>query len=675
MAEQKYFTKSKKGITTISTLGKAGGEGQVYLTDTNQAAKIFNDRVNLTIKGKKIEALLSKNIPHKSFCLPIEKVYNENNRLVGFTMNLANGDLMQSCVFSRKGLLKKFPHWNRINLANLAIRLLEQIEILHKNNILVGDINPYNIMVNSDNEIYFIDTDSFQVDSLPCTVETALFTAPELQGADFKKTLRTIQNEYFSIATLLFMIFLPGKNPWEYIGGSDLATNIKEQNFSYPLGEDDNLQAPRGIWEFIWIDLNYDLRKAFYNVFKDIKRFNLSQWITVIESYKQDLLIGECSKEIFPSQVESKTEKYNSLNINKGTSPEFKKNLRIEKTELSLDIRNSKIGVLELSTTAVKLLLADQEKIKYGNFDFNHFSRLSDRTDTGSLLDSDNIMDLQGFRETVIPAIQNRVDFAKKNNVRILYAVATAAYRSAYNRNQIIETIRFNCGVNVKILTKKEEALATLSAFAFSRPESVAFEKDKNYMFIDQGGGSTEITVFKGQNIRETYSVNLGSTVLKNIFFKEATETTTFDKAFKDSEKLIKDRLRVYLRNYNPTNLGSFCISVGNSIIQATGGKTAFTKHGVRLKVSDIKNKIEEFDRILRSKYTSISHLHDASEENKLQQLRMERKSDQVNNILNSRLSLPMYLEIMERFKLDEVVVSNTGLFYGVFLEKFLITK
>ena len=194
-------------------------------------------------------------------------------------------------------------------------------------------------------------------------------------------------------------------------------------------------------------------------------------------------------------------------------------------------------------------------------------------------------------------------------------------------------------------------------------------------MFIDQGGGSTEITIFKGQHIIETYSVNLGSTALKNIFFKEATATTTFDKAFKDSEKLIKDRLRVYLRNYNPTNLGKFCISVGNSIIQATGGKTAFTKHGVRLKTSDIKNKIVEFDNIIRTKYSSISHLHDASEENKLQQLRMEKKSDQVDNILNSRLALPMYIEIMERFKIEEVVVSNTGLFYVIFLEKLLQNK
>jgi exopolyphosphatase/pppGpp-phosphohydrolase len=189
-------------------------------------------------------------------------------------------------------------------------------------------------------------------------------------------------------------------------------------------------------------------------------------------------------------------------------------------------------------------------------------------------------------------------------------------------------------------------------------------------MFIDQGGGSTEITVFSNQEIVQTYTLNLGHTVLRNIFFKEATEKTSFDKAFKDSEKLIKDRLRVYLRNYNPQNLENYCISVGNAIIQATGGKNAFTKHGVSLTITDIKNKIIEFDNIIRSKHTSISHLKDAIDEELDEQLAKEKKSDQMDNYLIARLSLPMYIEIMERFKIKNVIVSNTGLYYGIFFNK-----
>ena len=55
---------------------------------------------------------------------------------------------------------------------------------------------------------------------------------------------------------------------------------------------------------------------------------------------------------------------------------------------------------------------------------------------------------------------------------------------------------------------------------------------------IDQGGGSTEISLFRGNELIDTYSLNLGTTVLKTIVFKEATAKTSIDKAFKDSEKL-----------------------------------------------------------------------------------------------------------------------------------------
>ncbi|HEX4375359.1 MAG TPA: hypothetical protein VHZ50_18785, partial [Puia sp.] len=234
-----YITQSKKRLISVEQLGKSGGEGSVYLCNNGFAIKVFNEKADIELKSKKIDSLISKKIFDKTFALPIEKVFLENGEFQGFLMNTAQGETMQSCVFSRNGLLKKFPSWERINLANLAITLLKKLQILHNNKIIVGDINPYNIMVKSDTELFFIDTDSFQVDDFLCTVGTDLFTAPELQGADFKKTIRNIYNEQFSVATLLFMIFLPGKNPFAYTGGGDLAKNIKDQNFSYPLGEDD----------------------------------------------------------------------------------------------------------------------------------------------------------------------------------------------------------------------------------------------------------------------------------------------------------------------------------------------------------------------------------------------------------------------------------------------------
>ena len=70
------------------------------------------------------------------------------------------------------------------------------VEYLHKNGIIVGDVSASNFLIKSDTEIYLIDTDSFQVDNLPCTVHTVLFTPPELQGKDFRSFIRKKAHDY-----------------------------------------------------------------------------------------------------------------------------------------------------------------------------------------------------------------------------------------------------------------------------------------------------------------------------------------------------------------------------------------------------------------------------------------------------------------------------------------------
>jgi len=88
----------------------------------------------------------------------------------------------------------------------LAINILERISYLHRLNVLLGDINPLNILVKDENTIYFVDCDSYQIEGFPCAVGTVDFTAPEIQGVDFRTFLRAPEHELFAVATLLFMM-------------------------------------------------------------------------------------------------------------------------------------------------------------------------------------------------------------------------------------------------------------------------------------------------------------------------------------------------------------------------------------------------------------------------------------------------------------------------------------
>ena len=67
----------------------------------------------------------------------------------------------------------------------------------------MGDLNPTNIMVKFSEKVFFVDTDSYQIEDFPCPVGTPDYTAPEIQNRKKYDFLRSIGNENFAVATLL----------------------------------------------------------------------------------------------------------------------------------------------------------------------------------------------------------------------------------------------------------------------------------------------------------------------------------------------------------------------------------------------------------------------------------------------------------------------------------------
>lgn len=666
------FNKNQRAIILKEEINK-GGEGTVYLVDDGTVAKIYHPRSLTVEKEAKIKALLAKKIRFEGICAPLESLYDNKAKFIGYLMPKADtekGFELKTCIFNPVLLKNKLPNWTRLNLATLSITILEKIKYLHLNGIIIGDINPFNILIKDDKTVFFVDVDSYQVANFPCPVGTPHFTAPEIQNIEsFNKLIRTEEHENFAIATLLFMIFLAGKTPYSFQGGGNMKENITSMNFSYPLGDEDNYLAPQGMWEFIWSDLSYEVRKAFYTVFKENIRLSIEDWLNILNIYLEDLQQGVYPSAIFPNSTE-KIVQGRTINMNRRDIKETDSNVRNGKTILRPNASGNNIGIIELSTKAVKFLTGEQDKVKAQGFNFEFFFRQAKKTETGKGLDENNLMDMNYFVENVLPSIKQMLRHAKDRKVDILYSVATAAYRTALNRDEIISKIREECGINVKILSKKEEALATLTAFAFSKPSHVNLNSNDKVIMIDQGGGSTELTLFQGTDLIDSYSLNLGTTVLKTVLFREANKETLLTKALKDSEKFVKDRLRTYysskkssLLNKSRTN---FCVSVGTAITNATNKKGNAKQHGTRLTLEMIKRKIEETDAFLKSKYTYVSDLIED-----LEVYGIERNSfhDTLDNSVVMRLGLPMFVEIMEGFDLDEIIVSGTGLWYGAYFE------
>jgi ribosomal protein L27 len=285
-------------------LGKkigAGGEGTVFATSEKQVCKVYEGQ-RLTAGTKaKIELMLRKPVHHPGICWPLSLARNERGEFVGYFMNRATGRELQRTVFVKPLLEQIFPDWTRIQLVVLTASILNLVLLLHERNVLIGDISHRNILVKDEKTVFFVDTDSYQIEDFPCPVGTATFLPPELRGQDLSSVLRELRNEHFALATLVFMMLMPGKPPYSHAGGGDPAENVRTRHFPYALGEKRGKGVPDGPWRFMWSHLPFYLKEMFHQVFSDEKRPSAADWRTTMKRYYSDLTNGYLSHEIFPT--------------------------------------------------------------------------------------------------------------------------------------------------------------------------------------------------------------------------------------------------------------------------------------------------------------------------------------------------------------------------------------
>ncbi len=318
----------KRGKLHLGAEIAHGGEGSVYRTDqAGHVAKIYLPEKLTRMKFEKLKRMVSHKLQCHGICFPQALLYNDADEFCGYLMEEAQGKPLQESVFSlwKKGAANPFPKWTKLDTVQLCITILEKIIFLHHMNIILGDINPGNILVVSPTEVYFVDTDSYQVEGFPCPVGMINFTPRELleKGEDlhYDSFLRTEGNENFAIATLLFMIMLPGKPPYAMVGGESQRENIIKGDFSYPCGDKSTGKAPQGRWRYCWSQLPYKaMKETFYETFRrgeahseEQNRYSAEDWLSNFQEYQRLLKNGNLTENdeqalaIFPTRYKNYT--------------------------------------------------------------------------------------------------------------------------------------------------------------------------------------------------------------------------------------------------------------------------------------------------------------------------------------------------------------------------------
>jgi len=85
-------------------------------------------------------------------------------------------------------------------------------------------------------------------------------------------------------------------------------------------------------------------------------------------------------------------------------------------------------------------------------------------------------------------------------------ACATSAMREAENRKEILEEIKKETGIKLEIIAGEEEA-----ELIFSTINTMKFERNKSYLYIDVGGGSTEVSLLENGERKKSKSFKIGT--------------------------------------------------------------------------------------------------------------------------------------------------------------------
>ena len=237
-----------------------GGEGAVYRTYQNFLAKIYKPKHQTYQNFKKLLTMVETPIDNPHIVWPKDIIYH-NHHFIGYIMeNIQTNDSLDSLRD------ENFKGYDTLDRLDIILAFLKNVKYLHDRNILVGDMKLDNILVSSKDDVYIIDSGSFQVEDYPCVVFNLEYSEKHFTEEELKKELRTVESEYYPINRIIFEILFmrsPHSSP------DNIEIGFEEtRGFSYPL----DIPADRSQikdYQKNWFRLPLKIRESFYYYFKD----------------------------------------------------------------------------------------------------------------------------------------------------------------------------------------------------------------------------------------------------------------------------------------------------------------------------------------------------------------------------------------------------------------------
>ena len=223
-----------------------------------------------------------------------------------------------------------------------------------------------------------------------------------------------------------------------------------------------------------------------------------------------------------------------------------------------------KFAAIDIGSNAVRLLFCNVYENK-GEVTFkkSELIRVAIRLGEDSFIHKKILKDKEDKLVLTMKAFKQLMNVYEVVDYR---ACATSAMREAENSNDIIERVNREAGIKIEVINGKTEA-----DIIYSNRIEERLDKSNNYLYIDIGGGSTEITLFSKNKPVVSQSFNIG------------TIRMLHEQIDKDYWAYFKNWIKEHTQGYKPL----FAIGSGgniNKLFKMSGKKQNRPLSTVKLK-------------------------------------------------------------------------------------------
>jgi exopolyphosphatase / guanosine-5'-triphosphate,3'-diphosphate pyrophosphatase len=164
----------------------------------------------------------------------------------------------------------------------------------------------------------------------------------------------------------------------------------------------------------------------------------------------------------------------------------------------------TRFAAIDVGSNAVRLLISDvAEKENLVDFKKVLFLRVPLRLGLSVFAEDKITKNKAKELIKVISAFKNLIDVYKVDE---MMACATAAMREASNGKEIIKKVKSETGVRIELIDGKKEA-----EIIYTNHIAESLDHQSSYLYIDVGGGSTELTLFSKGTVVSTCSFPIGT--------------------------------------------------------------------------------------------------------------------------------------------------------------------